>query len=77
MPEPINRTLYVGDHVSWDAQWDHALKLFSEGNSVEIHDHGVGDRCRLNGARSRCGRLTEGTDGATLELLSVKELTTE
>jgi|1185.fasta_scaffold74476_2 hypothetical protein len=73
MPERINRTLYVGDHVSWDAQWDHAVKLFNEGNTVEIHHHGAEDRCRLDGASSRCGQLTQGTKGPTLDLLSPKD----
>lgn len=74
MSEQGERTLYVGDHVSWEAQWSHALKLFNDGVSVTIHDHGADNRCRLDGARTRCGVLTDGDDGPTLKLFHLNEV---
>jgi len=71
--EQDERTLYVGEHVSWEAQWSHAVALFNKGSSVMIHDHAADDRCRADGAHCRCGRLTEGTDGPTLTLISDNE----
>lgn len=68
------RVLYVGPRISWDAQWSHAVKLYEQGVSVTIHDHASDDRCRLNGARCKCGTLTDGTDGPTLELFTANEV---
>jgi hypothetical protein len=83
MTDPISandRVLYVGDRVSWDTQWAHAVNLFNEGYTVWIHDHQTGERCRLDGARSKCGQLkqlTDGDDGPTLVLVARNEDTTE
>lgn len=72
--ETETRTLYVGDHVSWDAQWSRAVKLYGDGVSVTIHDHAPDDRCRLDGARCKCGTLTDGGDGPTLDLFTSNEV---
>jgi hypothetical protein len=74
MTEIEERILYVGEHVSWDAQWAHALTLFKRGASVTIHDHGADDRCRLNGAHCKCGTLTDGDEGPTLKLFTSNEV---
>lgn len=63
------RILWVGPQISWDAQWAHAVDLLHLGYSVWIHDHAPDDRCRLDGARCKCGRLTSGDDGPTLDLV--------
>lgn len=63
------RTLYVGPKISWEAQWEHAVRLFKNGCSVWIHDHSADGRCRSDGAHCRCGRLTQGPKGPILDLL--------
>jgi hypothetical protein len=63
-------TLYVHSDSTWEALWKEAIKLHEQGYTVWVHDHGPDDRCRADGARCRCGRLTQGSDGLTLDLIT-------
>jgi hypothetical protein len=72
--EKSKRVLYVGPMVSWEAQWRHAVNLFLGGNEVTIHDHGADDRCRLDGARCKCGTLTETGEEPTLKLFTLNKI---
>jgi len=64
------KVLYVGEGVSWDTEWNHAVDLYRLDYSVWIHDHAEDARCRLDGARCKCGRLTGTTDAPRLDLVT-------
>lgn len=74
MSETNTRTIYVGPGISWEAMWEHAVKRFNDGESVTIHDHALDDRCRLDGARCKCGTLTWGEDTPTLVLFTPNDV---
>jgi hypothetical protein len=71
MPESMKeKILYVDNDSSWEARWSEAVALYSQHYAVWLHDHAPNDRCRADGARCKCGRLTEGSDGPTLDLIT-------
>lgn len=65
------RLLYVPPGIDWDTMWQHAVKLFKNGHTVQIHEHRVTDRCPvldLETAVKRCGQLQDGDAGPRLVL---------
>jgi hypothetical protein len=71
------RTLFVPEGISWDAQWEHGVRLLEDGISVVIHDHAEGDQCRLDGAHCKCGILIDDDGLPTLELFKPRELASD
>lgn len=64
------RTLYVPEGISYDAQFEHGVKLFKAGSRVTIHDHAQSDdHCQTY----RCGVLTDGPKGPTLDSINKNE----
>lgn len=66
MKTDVDHVLYVPKGISWDAQYDRAVKLVKSDCSVWLHSHGTDGSCTPNGATKGCGQLTLTEDGYIL-----------
>ena len=67
------RVLYVPKDISWDEQYNRAVKLLKLGYTVELHEHSFNESCPVdtpNGRTVRCGELTEQEGAVKLVLAS-------